>query len=663
MTFNKFLANLTIGAIFLILATPLVVSFSMFFPFITGKAVFFRLLAEIAFGGWLILALRDARYRPRWSPVLWSLVALVAVAILATVFSVNPIKSLWSNFERMEGLVTYLHLFAYFLALIGMLQSREWWQRFFTASVGVSVAVSLYALGQMFGLFEIHQSGVRLDATLGNATYLAVFLLFNIFLAAVLWWQQTGKGVARWLLLASLVLNSFVLYHTATRGAILGFLAGAATIALLLAIFKTGRPRQIGAGLLVGLVLLVGGFWLAKDSQLIQGSPVLSRFAGISLTDATTQSRLLIWQMSVKGLAERPLLGWGPDNFQLVFSRFYDPLMCRQEPWFDRAHNVFMDWLVTTGVLGAAAYLALFVSGAYLLLHQAITKRGEADLLILVGLLVAYGVNNLFVFDNLTSYLLFFSVLGYLHFLGSQEKLPISERTFNPLTINILAGVVVVLCLVSFYLTVVQPVRTSRALIRAISPIGDLVSADQQIVYRAGAFDQALALGPTGRTEIREQLAQAALQSANLPGASDQNKQAFINFAAAEMMNNLEQNPFDARPVYLLGRFLGAFGDGENALKFLNQALTLSPGKQLIMFDLASVYYQLGESAKTASILKEAYDLAPSCPESAVNYTIWQLTTGNRAAAREVLLQSFGTTSVDHERLQGFYQQQGVTPL
>jgi len=661
---NKFLANVATGAIFLTLLTPLVVASSMFFPFITGKAFFFRTIVEVAFTAWLVLAWRNPDYRPRRGLILWSFLTLVVAATLATVFSADVTKSIWSNFERMEGLITYLHLFGYFLVLAGLFQTKQIWHRFFATSVGVSAAVSFYALTQFLGWAEIHQSGVRLDATLGNATYLAVFLLFNIFLAAFLWFQTETTKSGKWFYGVSIILNIFVLYNTATRGSILGLLAGVGAVALLTALVKRGRARQIGLGLLLGLALLAGGFWLARDSQIIQSSPVLSRFAGISLDDTTTQSRFLIWQMALKGVAERPILGWGPDNFQLVFSRHYDPQMCRQEPWFDRAHNVFVDWLVTTGVVGFLAYLALFVTGAYLLIRLALAHRSDSNngLIILVGLLAAYGVNNLFVFDNLVSYLLFVATLAYIHFLTSEAKPVIISHEFGRTSIKIAAGVTIIAVLAVFYLTVIQPARTSATLIKAISPIDASVPADQQTVYRAETFDRVLALSPTGRVEAREQLLQATLQIVG-SDASDQNKQAIVNFAGTEIIKSVEQNEYDARPPYLAGRFLGALGDYNNATQLLIEALRRSPGKQMIMFDLANVYFQTERSTEGATLIQDAYELDLTCPDSAVNYAMVKLSTGDRATARQILLDSFGTTSIDHERLKTFYQQQGVEPL
>ena len=101
--------------LFIVPFIPLYVSRVLFFPYITGKAFAFRILVEIAFATWLFLAIFYKEYRPKKSALLIALSAFILIVTLATIFGVNPYKSFWSNYERMEGLVTYLHLFAYFL--------------------------------------------------------------------------------------------------------------------------------------------------------------------------------------------------------------------------------------------------------------------------------------------------------------------------------------------------------------------------------------------------------------------------------------------------------------------------------------------------------------------------------------------------------------------
>src|SRR5450830_523964 len=89
-----------LAALFLIPLTPLLVANTFFFPFITGKAFFFRILVEIAVCAWAVLAILDMEYRPRFSCIGVSVVAFVAWMFVADLFAPNVAKAFWSNFER-----------------------------------------------------------------------------------------------------------------------------------------------------------------------------------------------------------------------------------------------------------------------------------------------------------------------------------------------------------------------------------------------------------------------------------------------------------------------------------------------------------------------------------------------------------------------------------
>ena len=132
---NSLLKKAIIAGLFLIIAlTPLIVGSTVknqaepkyehyyscgicvgnsFFPYITARNFYFRIIIEIVFALWIILILRDKNYLPKKSWVLWAVTALIGILILSTLNSANPYKSFWSNYERMEGLIGFFHLFAY----------------------------------------------------------------------------------------------------------------------------------------------------------------------------------------------------------------------------------------------------------------------------------------------------------------------------------------------------------------------------------------------------------------------------------------------------------------------------------------------------------------------------------------------------------------------
>ncbi|MFA7309950.1 MAG: hypothetical protein WC050_03535, partial [Candidatus Paceibacterota bacterium] len=194
-TLEKTLKWIVIGGIFLLPFVPLLVTTSLFFPFITGKNFAFRIIVEIIAGGWLALALVSPAYRPRRSWILGAFAIFVLLIAISDAQGVNPFKSFMSNYERMDGWVTIAHLLVYTVVAAAMMRTEQLWKWLWWVTLGVSAYLSLYGLLQVLGVTTLGQGGAaglsaRVDATFGNPIYLAVYMLFHIFIAAMLWTQN-----------------------------------------------------------------------------------------------------------------------------------------------------------------------------------------------------------------------------------------------------------------------------------------------------------------------------------------------------------------------------------------------------------------------------------------------------------------------------------------
>lgn len=648
MQFNKILRYVTITGLFLVLLTPLIVSKSLFFPFISGKAFFFRIIIEVALAAWLWLAWREPAYRPRRSALLLAVLGLVLIVALATIFGVHPYRSFWSNFERMGGLISYLHLLAYFVVLSAMLRTEKLWAWFFNASLAVSLIVAGHALAQLAGIAAISQG--RIDASFGNSTYLAGYALFHSFLA--LWFCAKNWTIVwrRYVYLLLACLQVFVIYKTTTRGTLLGLLAGLGVTALLL-IFQNRQNVKIKSraiALLVFLIILAGGFWLARDSAWVKNSPTLSRFAAISLTETTTESRLTIWQMSLRGFAERPVLGWGPESYNLAFNKYYESKLWRQEPWFDRSHNIFLDWLIEAGALGLLAYLSLFAFAFFTIWRS--WRFSVVARALFGGLLAAYLVHNFFVFDNLTSYLVFFSVLAYLHFASQdegelerdyhfrQQLVSKNSKLTNHPALNIAVPAVLVILLgTMLYYFNFKPMAVSAKLITAISPVGQNADPNQVAQNRVKLFQEIFNSRTFLSREAVEQFFQQVLQIVRQPSVLSETKQAAAELLLTQFQRQVAQAPDDARVRLLYGSALSALGEPALALTELSAASSLSPRKQTILFQLAAAQLESGDTPAALATAKRAFALDERFPEARLFYALILVYAGDLTTSNKIL--------------------------
>jgi O-antigen ligase len=638
MTLNTFLKGTAIASVFAVLIVPFIVFGNFFFPFITGKAFFFRTIVEIGFAAWLLLTLRDASVRPRKSLMLWSMIGFLAVIGIADIFGMNPWKSFWSNFERMEGYVTLLHLAMYFIVSASVLGTEKLWRRFLESSVLASICISVYGLFQLGGLAVINQGGVRVDATFGNATYLAIYLVFNIFFALILMIKDETVWKRVVLSLAT-ILNVSILYHTATRGSILGLLGGLLLSALLIALFdkKEKKLRIVAASVVGGVVLVVLGFIAIRNTDFVAQSPVLARFVSISWSETKTQARAYIWPMAVEGWKEHPVLGWGQENFNYIFNANYDPRMYSQEQWFDHTHNIVLDWLVAGGALGLLSYLSLFYAALYLLWKKS-GNLSFTEKALFTGLGAAYFFHNLFVFDNLVSYTLFMSVLAYIHFAGTRLEKPvgIDASEMDESDMRTMGPLILVALVFAFYFFNYRGIATSSTLIDALrASTVNPIQAEATLT----SFKEALSYNTLGHAEVVERIVEAS-RGMNTGGVSIETRQKFFDLAKKAVDDQLLRYPDDARYEVFAANFYSMYGSVADAEKHAVRAVEFSPRKQSILFQLGSVYLSQKKYDKAAEIFKRAYDLEPKYEEALKYYAASLIYVGKEEEARAAMEKS-----------------------
>lgn len=666
-TINAFLKKVTIVGLALVPFIPMYVADPLFFPFITGKAFAFRIIVEIVFALWLILVLRergtavagtDASVAPRINSLTLSVTIFTIIIFVADVFGLNFLRSVWSNFERMEGWMTIVHLWAYFVVLssifgtsISTQDGRKNWHRFLNVVLVAGGITAFYGLFQFFGWAETHQGATRVDASLGNSAYMAVYMLINAFLAGYMALAAHARKISLegsssifvWVYSVLAVFFSFIMLQTSTRGTILGWIAGIMVFCFIYAAFGRKEKGQSNisravAGGLIGLTLVLGIlFYFNRNAQWIQHNAVLGRLATISLTDTKTQARGFVWPMAIKGIFENPktaVIGIGQENFNYIFNSHYDPKMWAHEQWFDRAHSVFLDWLVAGGLLGFAAYLALYIL-AFVYVTRSTLSLGQKSMLI--ALLVGYGIHNIFVFDNQTSYVMFFTLLAFVHSFKPAKipvwlhdtKKPVSQNYFTVRN-YILVPVIVLVFGSGIYFINIRAIQSNTRLIDSLRACmsGQTVSID--------LFKKALVLDQTvGNQEIREQLftCSANVIRSNVPLET---KNQFYKLVVDETKKQIDTTPNDARVYIIAGGFFDSIQDWNTARPLLEKAATLSPGKQSIMFELSLNYMNSGKLKEAVALMEKAYMSAPDNQTAKIGYVVALIADNQEKKAKDL---------------------------
>ena len=339
-----------------------------------------------------------------------------------------------------------------------------------SAYIGPQGSVAPTFLGRLFS------PSVRFQGSLGNPAYVAPYLLFVMFYCFYLFSKRTKSW---WWFGAGMFFFLFLVL-TQTRGSFIGFLFGAfvflfyvlmrsegvrrfrVRIALwgfvlvnwLLAfhvlkispedtspwgfakrLYDVGfNPGQLKYFLVASVVLFVLIDIILTAKQKVQRIAAMLILAGALAGGSvyikthgdffrmkgaeSFATRVWTWGSAWQGFKERPLLGWGPENFPAVFDKYFDPRHFipgkATETWFDRAHSVVFDYLAETGILGILAYVAIFATFFW----QCVKRFSRsAEFVMAQGLIVAlaagYLVQAFVLFDVLPIYINLFLFLAF----------------------------------------------------------------------------------------------------------------------------------------------------------------------------------------------------------------------------------------------------------
>lgn len=355
------------------------VTTSTLFPFIVGKYVWFRSLVFLALIFFLIGLLFEDHVEVMWKrlieifrrPLTIAVSIFVLIFLLAGFFGIDPLNSFWSNFERGEGGLQMLCFYIYFVLLVTLFKEEKDWFRLFQWGIAGGLLMSLYGLLAASGVNNFIGAqfgpGFRFQGSIGNPAYVATYAIFLMFYVAYLFIKKYSAKIksAGGIFMGVLFLIFLVVFFAAaTRG---GFVGLAVSLIGFLGYvgFTSKKWRKKFIIATVVLIVLFGGIIGVSNSPLAKDLPG-SRLFDLSVRAQTFEHRTIMWKIAWDGFKERPLLGWGPENYLQIFdtnfnTKYFVPGQ-QFGAWFDRAHSIYFDYLAETGILGFLSYFGIFIT-------------------------------------------------------------------------------------------------------------------------------------------------------------------------------------------------------------------------------------------------------------------------------------------------------------
>ena len=303
------------------------------------------------------------------SPAALAVLLFLGLNVLATLGSVEPRTSLLGNYQSDQGLLTLAVMIGYFFVAASWIRTEAALVRL---AAGVTLAAScagIYGIAQQVGLDPLGWPAIdparRAIGTFGHPDNLGEFLVMTLPLTVWLAWG--GRGLRRDLSLWAIGVQLAALAVTQARAAWIALGLQVLIFGPLLIYLRSGSNRRLPQ------LLVVVPQAIALTACLIllvvpASAGLIDRFVG---RGEPLERRQELWRSALAMTADRPLLGWGPDTFELVYPAYRSTALDALENVVlrpDIAHNVLLGTAVNAGFLGAAAYLGVHVTVLLVLL-------------------------------------------------------------------------------------------------------------------------------------------------------------------------------------------------------------------------------------------------------------------------------------------------------
>lgn len=602
----------------------------------TVKVSILRIGSTLALAFFLIDLAKNGM-KLRTSPLYWIFGAFLIFALISTLTSVSTPLSLFGKYRRYEGLLTYFNYATLLFLSMQYAASFERVKQIARTLCYSSAFVAFYGLLQTFGFEPLMGGSVGFEAgrsysTYGNPDMLAGFLAFGVFitLGLVLSEQDLKHRSVYWLiLLLNLVVSITAYARSIWVGIFFSFVA--LVVILFLARFK---PEKLDFAFFTALAASAALF---IGRSLKSGNAVTNfaeRISSIFVFDqGSAQTRFLIWDAAIEAIKARPLFGYGPDTFRVIFRRF-SPEQYVSIAGFqsvaDNVHNYALQLAVTLGIPGALLFYAVgfFVAiiSFPLIIGRRLEKTGidQKQALLYAGFwlaALAYMVHLFFGLSLPGSSFLLFICYGVLiaPLCKSVRVAPLKELQVKILSfVSLAISAVLIFIFGSFFMA-----DGAFMAARAAQERGDLYGNHENLklaiklnpfndFYKTELFQAKSALAILG--------AQRLIPAINGEPLTDENIDAYVQDADNAALEVIRFNPWEVDNYALIVAYYNQIfvtSEGTNdyvkkALSLSEEQLKLTPTALALRYTYAEALMHDGRFEKAREELEYVMRIDPS---------------------------------------------------
>lgn len=362
--------------------------------------------------------------------LLWPFIFFLGMG-LSLIFSNNITQSFFGSYDRQSGYLSYLYYFLFFILLffnlaIPFLKKEKEIafkkiKRLLLSLVFSGLIASVYGILQRLGIdFLIWPEDPlitkRVFSTLGQANFLASWLLFVIPLTAYFIWKEKNN-LKKFLFVLIVILQIICLFLTASRGGLIAFI-------LMILFFSFWFIKRSSETILKKSLFIFLIFTTIFCCALFLEKSFPGRLSSLSNWEGGSMAvRLDFYQAAFEAWKQKPLFGYGLENAGEVFIAAYQPdwgVHSNVGVYNDRAHNLFLDIILNGGLFLLFIFLSFYIYLIRLFLHSFKLSESKKDfdflfLFLALGFgMGAYLISLLFNFSFVSGEIYFFALVSVL---------------------------------------------------------------------------------------------------------------------------------------------------------------------------------------------------------------------------------------------------------
>lgn len=622
------------------------------------KMILVYALTVIIVSAWAAKSILAGKLIFRRSPLDLPLLLVLLALLLSTLLSVDPHTSFWGYYGRWNGgllsLIAYLFLYWAYVSNMGKSQTLNAIRCLIASAFLVSAYAVLEHFGHSFSCLALRGNfsvscwvpkvQERVFATLGQPNWLAAWL---VAIAPLTWWLTLKKtqNAKRFIVcrlpfavLPAMLLAAILFTHS--RSGLLGLGAAIAIFIFFLLPKKlTFRAAFLTLALLTGIFI-----WQRSLSDCFDLNPnTLSSTTGTE----SCKIRTIVWYGAVDIWRHYPVSGSGVETFAYTYYNFKPVEHNLTSEWdllYNKAHNEYLNYLATTGIVGLTSYLLLI--GVFLwwifrrMNNESRIKEPNihnSSFLTLTSLAAGYIsllVTNFFGFSVVLTSLLFFLFPAMSYVLTHESQVTSHKSRFTFPRLLLLLPLLLVTC----YLLLKTYNIFHADQLYALGKKDNTEAAPKEA---AKNLEKALKANP-GEPKYYDELADSTSQIAVVlsEDGKDKDAQEFSGLTLSLSNQSLQISPrnvtlWSSRAIYL--KRLAAVDQKylTLAIQSLEKTVELAPTDPSFRYNLGVLYDRADQEDKAIETLVKTIELKPDYNQARDSLAEVYLKTGQKEKAFE----------------------------